>query len=145
MVSGWPRLPPARTCSDGTGPPPQGSPSTEGSLRAPFPSARESDRPLENREGLADLTLPAGLDRLGECADRAARFGLRCCLQHGLARVRRLAEGRVERDPREQRRVDLRRERLASPGAEELLAAPDEPGHVLDDAGDAHPELLGHH
>ena len=36
-VSGWPRLPPARTCSDGTGPPPQGLPSTEGSLRAPFP------------------------------------------------------------------------------------------------------------
>src|SRR4029079_2214463 len=26
-ATGWPRLPPARTCSDGTGPPPLGSPS----------------------------------------------------------------------------------------------------------------------
>ena len=60
-----------------------------------------------------------------EVDDRLRHLGLGLDEHDRLALVRERGEARVERDPREERRLDLRGERLAAARAEELLARPD--------------------
>src|SRR6188472_2228531 len=160
-MTGWPRLPPARTCRTAPAHRRRARRHRKGAFglpslhnvgetmfppRAPFfcvgarksrrgPPGRQSRPPaatrsspvtggelsgLQNSERLADGAGASCDDGLREGADRGARLGVRGRLEHRSPRVRRLAQRGIEWNLREERRADLRSERLAAAAAEEL-------------------------
>src|SRR5881392_3932278 len=70
---------------------------------------------LEDRAGFA-----ARVDRLGDRDDRLRSVGLGLRGDERLAEIALKTQQRVERNLAEQRHVELRRERLATAGAEDL-------------------------
>src|SRR6476619_3888532 len=150
-MTGWPRLPPARTCRTAPAHRRRARRHRKGAFGLPsllwwwetlVPPPMSG---LEDGQRFADRAGAACDDRVGEAADRDARLRVRVRLEHRSACIRRLAQGWIEGHAREERRIDLRGERLAPAAAEELLPGADEPRHVLDHADDPHPGLLRHH
>jgi hypothetical protein len=63
--------PPGADVQDGTGPPPQGLPSSEGSLRAPFPASLGGSLPCESGNARAPYDGMAAFDDTGLGSERS--------------------------------------------------------------------------